>query len=59
MEYVAGRLSRRPDEPAVYALAMGLEAAGVRALQRGEPESVRALAPRMSQLLLDAFGHTG
>lgn len=57
--YTAGRLSRRPDEPAVYALAKGLEAAGVRALQRGEPESVRALAPRMSQLLLDAFGHTG
>jgi AcrR family transcriptional regulator len=55
--FAAGRLPRQPDEAAVYALAKGLEAAGVRALQRGEPESLRSLAPRMSDLLLDAFGY--
>lgn len=55
--FVAGRLARQPDEPAVYALTKGLEATGVRALQRGEPQSLHALAPRMSRLLLDAFGY--
>jgi AcrR family transcriptional regulator len=54
--FAAGKLPRAPDEPTVFALAKGLEAVGVRALQRGEPETLHALAPSMSALLLAAFG---
>ena len=54
--FAAGRLARPPDEATVYALAKGVEAAAVRALQRGEPETLAALAPKMSNLMIAAFG---
>ncbi len=54
--FAAGRIPRAPDEPSVFALAKGLEAVGVRALQRGEPRSLHTLAPTMSALMLAAFG---
>lgn len=54
--HAAGRVVRAPDEPTVYALAKGLEALGVRAIVRGEPGSLHALAAKMSALLIDACG---
>jgi AcrR family transcriptional regulator len=54
--FLAGRVVRAPDESTVYALAKGLEALGVRAIVRGEPGSLHALATKMSALLIDACG---
>jgi AcrR family transcriptional regulator len=54
--FAAGRLARAPDEVTVYALAKGVEAIGVRALQRGDATSLPGLAPSMSRMVLDAFG---
>ena len=53
--FAAKRLGRLPDETGAYALTRALEAVGVRALQRGEPGSLAALAPQMSTLILEAF----
>ncbi len=52
--FAARRLERAPDETSAYALTRALEAVGVRALERGE--DLAALAPKMSALIIDAFG---
>jgi AcrR family transcriptional regulator len=56
MAFAAGRLARVPDETSVYALTKGLDAVAIRALQRKEYDSLPALAPRMTRLILDAYG---
>ncbi|HEU0031215.1 MAG TPA: helix-turn-helix domain-containing protein [Kofleriaceae bacterium] len=56
--HAARRLARAPDETAVYALTKGLEAVGMRALARREHGGLPAIAPRMADLILDAFGAT-
>ena len=53
--FAAGRLGRAPDETSVYALIKGLDAIGIRALQRGEHASLPEVAPRMATLIIDAF----
>jgi len=53
--FAAGKLPRPPDEVAVYALTKALDAVAIRALQRGEQQSLPDLAPRMAELILAAF----
>lgn len=55
LAHAAGRLGRPPDELTTYALTKACEAAGVRALDRGELASLRDIAPVMAELLLNAF----
>ncbi len=51
----AGQLGRAPDEASVYALTKGLEAVGVRAMNRGEHHRLGELAPVMAALIIEAF----
>ncbi|HEY4177954.1 MAG TPA: TetR/AcrR family transcriptional regulator [Kofleriaceae bacterium] len=53
--FAGKRLGRPPDETSAYALTRALEAVGVRAILRGEPDTLAALAPQMSMLILEAF----
>jgi AcrR family transcriptional regulator len=53
--FAAGRLGRAPDETTVYALTKAIDAVGVRALHRGETAQLPSLAPRMAELIIDAF----
>lgn len=53
--HAAGCIGRAPDELTTYALTKGLEAAGVRALDRGELASLRDIAPAMADLVIAAF----
>ena len=53
--FAAKRLGRAPDETTVYVLIKGIEAVGVRALQRGEHAQLPALAPQMAKLIIEAF----
>lgn len=53
--YAAQRLGRAPDEVTVYGLVKGLEAVGVRALERGELATLATITPRMAALVIDAF----
>lgn len=53
--HAAGRLGRPADETSVFALTKGLEAVGVRALQRGEAGRLPEAAPAMAALIVEAF----
>jgi AcrR family transcriptional regulator len=55
LAFAAGKLPRAPDEVAVYALTKALDAVAIRALQRGEQQTLPELAPRMAELILAAF----
>jgi AcrR family transcriptional regulator len=53
--HAAGQLGRAPDEASVYALTKGLEAVGVRAMNRGEHGRLGELAQGMASLIIEAF----
>ena len=53
--YAAKRLRRAPDELTVYVLVKGLEAAAMRALDRGELGSLHDIASVMAELVINAF----
>jgi AcrR family transcriptional regulator len=53
--HAAGQLGRPADEASVYALTKGLEAVGVRAMNRGEHHRLGEVAPVMATLIIEAF----
>src|SRR4051812_48269124 len=53
--HAAGLLGRPADEASVYALTRGLEAVGVRAMNRGEQGRLGEIAPVMAALIIEAF----
>jgi AcrR family transcriptional regulator len=53
--YARGVASRAPDEMTVYALVAGLEAVGMRYVDRGEESRIMEAAPRLVDLVLRAF----
>ncbi|HMJ13743.1 MAG TPA: TetR/AcrR family transcriptional regulator [Polyangiaceae bacterium] len=53
--YARGSATRAPTETTVYALVAGLEAVGVRYVDRGEESRIMEAAPELIELVLRAF----
>jgi AcrR family transcriptional regulator len=53
--FARGLAGRPPDELTVYALVAGIEAAGMRYLERGEETRLHEAAPKLVELVVRAF----
>lgn len=53
--YARGLTTRAPSETTVYALVAGLEAVGMRYVDRGEESRIMEAAPELVELVLRAF----